>query len=404
METIRKWKMGISAIFLFAFASCSTATSRTNEIHLSSWVRAGEGVFDKVHLPTADLADANTIKIALLLDTSNSMDGLIEQAKSQLWRIVLQLSTAKKDGVNANLKIALYEYGNDALNQQTNWVRQITPFTTDLDEISKQLFELRTFGGSEYCGAAITQSLQDLEWVERSNGLQVIFIAGNEPFDQGGVDFKHACENAINSDIIVNTIYCGDYESGISTNWKKGADITEGFYGTIDMNSATVYVETPYDEEILKLNEQLNATYLSYGTSGNYFSANMSLQDANAYTYGTANCVDRVTVKCSQLYNNYQWDLVDAVKDSSFSISSVKKEELPKEMQNMTYTQQVNFIELKSEERAEIQKKVNELSAKRTEYILQKQKELGGENTGLDYAIINAIKQQAMDKNFTFGC
>ncbi|MBK9190397.1 MAG: VWA domain-containing protein [Crocinitomicaceae bacterium] len=404
METIRKWKNEISAVFMLALTACTTANSRTNEIHLSSWVRAGEGVFDKVQFPTADLADANTIKIALLLDTSNSMDGLIEQAKSQLWRIVLQLSTAQKEGVNANLKIALYEYGNDALNSQTNWVRQITPFTSDLDEISKQLFELRTFGGSEYCGAVINQSLNELEWSDRSNGLQVMFIAGNEPFDQGSIDFSHACENAINSDIIVNTIYCGDYESGISTKWKKGADITEGFYGTIDMNSATVYIETPYDEEILRLNQQLNKTYITYGATGASYSWNMTLQDANATTYGTANCVDRVSVKCSPLYNNATWDLVDAVKDSSFNIKSIKKEELPVEMQTMTYSDQVNYIELKSEERAEIQKKVNELSAKRTEYILQKQMEMGGENTGLDYAIINAIKLQAMAKNFTFGC
>ena len=29
-----------------------------------------------------------SIQIALLLDTSNSMDGLIDQAKSQLWSVV----------------------------------------------------------------------------------------------------------------------------------------------------------------------------------------------------------------------------------------------------------------------------------------------------------------------------
>jgi len=32
----------------------------------------------------------NTVKIDLLLDTSNSMDGLINQAKAQLWDIVQQ--------------------------------------------------------------------------------------------------------------------------------------------------------------------------------------------------------------------------------------------------------------------------------------------------------------------------
>ncbi|MCK7528196.1 MAG: hypothetical protein MZV64_66800 [Ignavibacteriales bacterium] len=40
----------------------------------------------------------NSIQLALLLDTSNSMDGLIDQAKSQLWKIVNELATSKKDG------------------------------------------------------------------------------------------------------------------------------------------------------------------------------------------------------------------------------------------------------------------------------------------------------------------
>jgi hypothetical protein len=32
------------------------------------------------------------VQIALLLDTSNSMDGLIDQAKSQLWKIVNEMA------------------------------------------------------------------------------------------------------------------------------------------------------------------------------------------------------------------------------------------------------------------------------------------------------------------------
>ena len=61
-----------------------------------------------------DVASAKdqTIMIALLLDTSNSMDGLIDQAKSQLWKIVNEVAAAKSvDGKQPNIKIALYEYG-----------------------------------------------------------------------------------------------------------------------------------------------------------------------------------------------------------------------------------------------------------------------------------------------------
>ena len=67
----------------------------------------------------------NTIKVALLLDTSNSMDGLINQAKTQLWEIVNELSYAKCDDKNPNLKIALYEYGNDNLNAEEGYLRQV---------------------------------------------------------------------------------------------------------------------------------------------------------------------------------------------------------------------------------------------------------------------------------------
>ena len=47
----------------------------------------------------ATVKDGNTkIQVALLLDTSNSMDGLIEQAKSRLWHIVNTLTTLKYNG------------------------------------------------------------------------------------------------------------------------------------------------------------------------------------------------------------------------------------------------------------------------------------------------------------------
>jgi len=103
-----------------------------------------------------------SIMIALLLDTSNSMDGLIDQAKSQLWRIVNELTSAKcKDGARPSVKIALYEYGNDNLSIRNGYVRLVNPLTSDLDLISEKLFSLTTNGGSEYCGYVIRQSLRE---------------------------------------------------------------------------------------------------------------------------------------------------------------------------------------------------------------------------------------------------
>lgn len=135
----------------------------------------------------------NTVKIALLLDTSNSMDGLINQAKAQLWDVVNNFTHAKCGNESRpDLQIALYQYGNDNLSSREGYVQQVLNFTDDLDEISEKLFSLSTNGGEEYCGKVIQTSLNQLDWGNNPDNLKMIFIAGNEPFDQGRTPFKEA--------------------------------------------------------------------------------------------------------------------------------------------------------------------------------------------------------------------
>ena len=157
----------------------------------------------------------NTIKVALLLDTSNSMDGLINQAKTQLWEIVNELSYAKCENQDPDLQIALYEYGNDNLSSREGYIRQVLGFSSDLDEISEKLFALRTNGGSEFCGEVIQTSLKQLEWGSNKNDLKLIFIAGNEPFTQGNIHYKDAAALANEEGVVVNTIFCGNYSTGV---------------------------------------------------------------------------------------------------------------------------------------------------------------------------------------------
>uniref|UniRef100_UPI00260707B4 VWA domain-containing protein n=1 Tax=uncultured Eudoraea sp. TaxID=1035614 RepID=UPI00260707B4 len=119
--------------------------------------------------------DNNIVKIALLLDTSNSMDGLINQAKAQLWDIVNQFSYAKcGSGHRPALQIALYQYGNDGLSSKEGYIQQVIGFSSDLDEISEKLFSLSTNGGEEYCGEVIQTSLRQLDWGKNPDNLKMI--------------------------------------------------------------------------------------------------------------------------------------------------------------------------------------------------------------------------------------
>ena len=124
-------------------------------------------------------AEVPKIQIAILLDTSNSMDGLIAQAKAQLWEIVNDFIHVKQNGVTPTLEVALYQYGNDNLDRKDYWIELLTHFTTDLDLVSQKLFSLKTNGGDEYCGAVIRQAVKELEWSDRRDDFRLIFIAGN---------------------------------------------------------------------------------------------------------------------------------------------------------------------------------------------------------------------------------
>ncbi len=338
------------------------------------------------------------VKVALLLDTSNSMDGLIDQAKAQLWEIVNELSYARCDNDRPNLQIALYEYGNDHLNADEGYIRQVLDFSDDLDEISKELFSLSTKGGNEYCGQVIQTSLDQLNWGTNADDLKLIFIAGNEPFTQGKVNYKDAATNANEKDVTVNTIFCGDYRSGISTFWKDGADATNGDYMAINHNRATVHIATPYDAEILRYNQKLNKTYVAYGAIGEEKMLLQSNQDSNARGYSDANAVSRTVSKSSHLYKNSSWDLVDAVETEEIVVEDIKEEELPKELKGKSDKDIKAYVKAKSKERSDIQNKIQELNAKRKQHIAEnKQKK---ENNGLQNAMINAIKTQAKKKNY----
>ncbi|APX99358.1 vWA domain-containing protein [Lacinutrix venerupis] len=348
---------------------------------------------------TASKPEKRYIKVALLLDTSNSMDGLIDQAKAQLWEIVNELSYAKCKDDKPNLEIALYEYGNDNLNAEEGYIRQVLAFSDDLDEISKELFSLTTKGGNEYCGYVIDTALNQLEWNDSKDDLKFIFIAGNEPFTQGKVNYKDASKRAHNKDITVNTIFCGDYNQGISGSWKDGADLAHGDYMSINHNKETVYIATPYDDAILKQNSKLNKTYIAYGNQGRQKIQLQAEQDDNAQGYSNANAVSRTVSKSSHLYKNSSWDLVDASKDKEFKYEKLNKNELPQELKHKTTLEIKTYVANKKAEREAIQNEIQELNNKRKEYILKANKE---NSNGLENAMIKAIKSQAKAKNYTW--
>jgi hypothetical protein len=321
---------------------------------------------------------APKIQVAILLDTSNSMDGLINQARTQLWKIVNEFTTIRLGGKAPKLEVALYEYGNDGLPAQESFLRMVVPLTGDLDKVSEAMFALKTNGGQEFCGRVIDAATRQLLWSKSNKDVKCIFIAGNEPFNQGDFDYAKACKAAAAKGITVNTIFCGTEAEGVQTFWQHGAQLADGSFMSIDQNRQVAAAAAPQDRELAQLGVQLNATYLAYGDAKKRQEAaqRQTQQDANAARSAVGAAAARAAFKASGQYLNPDWDLVDAIQEGKVKLDSLTEDQLPEALHSLTPADRKAYVEKAAAQRKEIQAKIAKVSETRKVYLAEQERKL----------------------------
>jgi hypothetical protein len=355
---------------------------------------------DQNKTSSMEVKSKRKIQLVILFDTSSSMDGLLNQAKSRLWEIVNESGALRYHGEIPSLEIAMYDYGNSGI-QNSLFVRKQLGFTSDLDLVSQKLFALKTSGGEEYCGAVISDALNKLQWSSDPRDLKMIYIAGNEPFNQGPMNYQEVCAIAKKKEVLVNTIYCGDHLQGIRELWKDGAIGTKGDYFNIDANREVVFIPTPYDDQINDFSMKINRTYVQYNSIGEGRMQLQESQDANASRLNSSVAAKRAKAKISMNYTNSSWDLVDAYLADSTVIETLEYKFLPKELRDKTDTELHLFVKMKLKERKDIQREIAELTLKREAFIQKKKHEMNSdEEDDLGTAINNSILNKAISLGF----
>ena len=343
-----------------------------------------------------------TVQIGILLDTSGSMSGLINQAKDQLWKIVNEVAKANRNHKDVIIEVGLFEYGKATLPGYEGYLQMLSPLTSDLDKVSDELFRLRTNGGEEYAGKVILEAVNRFAWSTHKDDLKLLIIAGNEPFTQGNVPYEEAIKKARRNDIIVNTIFCGDAHQGKRGKWEDGARRGDGKYFNINHNDRRRYIPTPYDDDIIALGKKLNHTYLNYGNRAIREAkvANTRKQDANAESLSKSSYIERNIVKSKKQYTSTSSDMVSAYMENPASIEKIDKNLLPDILKGKSKKEIKHIIEQKKEQRVTLQKQIRALEAKRDKFIVSKSSK---QDNNLGAAIIKSIREQATQKGFTFS-
>lgn len=343
--------------------------------------------------------DKPHIDIVVCFDCSGSMGPVIETAKQKVWAIVNQTAKAKPSPI---LRIGLIGYGNAMGPFRT------LPLTDDLDEVYKFLVTFNDrLGGDEYVGLAVHRATDDMKWSEGKQVLKVIYVVGNETARQGPPEFDYAktAPAAIAKGIIVNAIYCGDFDRDVGPpSWREMAKLADGRYMEIAATGGAVVVATPFDDDLTKFSSELNGTYICFGEKGQAGAGNQLAQDGNASGFGKSVAADRALAKASPgQYRNAGWDLVDASKEKDFSYKTLKDDQLPEEMRKMTLEERKAYVEKKTKEREVIQLKIKELAVKRDAFIKDEVEKKGlTSDKAFDNAVRDSLKAQAESKGYKF--
>ena len=340
------------------------------------------------------------IEVCFVLDTTGSMGGLIAGAKAKIWSMANDIISAKPTPEVRFALIAYRDRGDD-------YVTKITQLTDDLDAVYAELNTFKAAGGGdtpESVGRALDESVKKIEWTKDSSVLKIIYLVGDAPphFYKDEPDWKKVCTEAVKRDLIINAVQCG-IDAETTRVWKEIADRSEGSFFAIPQDGGVVAIAAPQDKELGELNGKIGKTMIGWGDSharSLVFTKQAAAESAPAPATAARLSFNSKSGKTVQGTG----ELLDAIAEKKVTLDKVKKDELPEDLRKLSTDELKAHVEKMQKERAELQKRITELSKDRDAYIDAERKKLAkaGKGDGFDEKVSQSLRSQAKKKGIRY--
>lgn len=357
------------------------------------------------------------VEVVFCLDTTGSMGGLIDGAKAKIWSICNQIAGAKP---TPDLKVGLVAYRDKG----DDYVTKVFDLTSDLDGIHAELRKFQAQGGGdtpEHVNQALFDAVHKIKWSDDKKTLKIIFLVGDAPAHMDytdDVEYPETCKKAVEKNIIINTIQCGN-DPACTKQWKDIAAKAEGSYAAIPQSGGVVAIATPYDKRLAEINEALARTVVLRGEARQRAEAERKLNaaiemskagpgGAPAAPAAVAAAADRAgyAAKSGKAFGGGRDLVEEAVKDGKVDekvLQSVKQDELSDELKKLkTDKERAEFLQKKAEERTKLTKEALELDKKRAAYIAEQLKKKGKDKDSFDASVLEMLKNQAKKYELEF--
>ncbi len=339
------------------------------------------------------------VEVAFVLDTTGSMGPLIEGAKRKIWSIATAILDANPD---AQIRMGLVAYRDigDA------YVTRKFELTTDIQDLYASLLELRAQGGGDWpesVNEALDVAVNKLTWTSGDDVRRIVFLVGDAPphMDYAqDTKYPQTLQVAKQKDILVNAVLAGGARD-TERVWREVAQRGGGRFIPIPQDGGeVVIIETPYDEEIIILQQRIGRTVLPYGPAPMQRRAEDKVRQVTSVAAAAPSSASDMAsfinkrAKYSGEAVTGDGDLVSDIKSGRKSLDQVAESELPDDLRKLPAAQRQAKIDMQMSERQALNEKLGALVAKRDAFVAEKRKSAPKPTSSFDSAVEATLKAQ----------
>ena len=183
--------------------------------------------------------------------------------------------------------------------------------------------------------------------------------------------------------------------------WREVAQLGGGHFIPIPQDGGEVLIiETPYDEEIIILQQKIGRTVLPYGPAPMQRRAEDKVRQVSSLAAAApASASDMASfinkrAKVSGEAVTGDGDLVSDVKSGRKTLEQVAESELPEELRKLPAPQRQAKIDMQMSERNALNEKLSALVARRDAFVAEKRKAAPKRASSFDTAVEATLKAQ----------
>jgi post-segregation antitoxin (ccd killing protein) len=351
---------------------------------------------------TAGLSAASakpTVEVAFVLDTTGSMGGLIEGAKRKIWSIATAIVDSNPD---ADIRMGLVAYRDIG----DEYVTKKIELTSDIQDLYASLLELKARGGGDWpesVNEALDTAVNKMKWTDGGDVHRIVFLVGDAPphmdYEQD-TKYPVTLKVAKQKDIIVNAVLAGNARD-TERVWRDIAQNGNGRFIPIPQDGGqVVIIETPYDEEIIILQREINGTVIPYGPK----SLQKRTEDKTRQLTEVAAAAPSQASEMASYLNKRaktsseavtgDGDLVADLKTGRTSFSAIKDEDLPANLRTMKPEQRMDEVNKQMASRKALNEKLAALVAKRDKYVAAQREKAPPKASSFDRVVEDTLKAQ----------